>query len=80
MIKLLGCLLLSLNHIKIGPDTTAIGYKWIFFFFDSIQLKVSFGQTPVYNWKFRFYADNGEDVDGLPTEGIEIACFHLVRH
>ncbi|CAA3013602.1 BTB POZ domain TNFAIP [Olea europaea subsp. europaea] len=22
-------------------------------------------------------ADNGQDVDGLPTEGVEIACFHL---
>ncbi|KAK6150799.1 hypothetical protein DH2020_015731 [Rehmannia glutinosa] len=26
---------------------------------------------------FEFNIDNGEDVDGLPTEGIEIACFHL---
>ncbi|KAI3451624.1 hypothetical protein Pfo_008289 [Paulownia fortunei] len=26
---------------------------------------------------FEFHIDNGEDVDGLPTEGIEIACFHL---
>lgn len=25
-------------------------------------------------------ADNGENIDGLPTEGIEIACFHLVWH
>ncbi|CAI9777541.1 unnamed protein product [Fraxinus pennsylvanica] len=24
-----------------------------------------------------FHTDNGQDVDGLPTEGIEIACFHL---
>ncbi|KAL1539024.1 hypothetical protein AAHA92_27699 [Salvia divinorum] len=26
---------------------------------------------------FEFHIDNGEDVDGLPTEGVEIACFHL---
>ncbi|KAL2241302.1 uncharacterized protein LOC105178033 [Sesamum indicum] len=26
---------------------------------------------------FEFHIDNGEDVEGLPTEGIEIACFHL---
>ncbi|KAL6578314.1 hypothetical protein OROMI_010642 [Orobanche minor] len=26
---------------------------------------------------FEFDRDNGEDVDGLPTEGVEIACFHL---
>ncbi|KAL7101935.1 hypothetical protein ACP275_08G087300 [Erythranthe tilingii] len=26
---------------------------------------------------FEFNIDNGENVDGLPTEGIEIACFHL---
>ncbi|KAL6504219.1 hypothetical protein OROGR_026142 [Orobanche gracilis] len=26
---------------------------------------------------FEFDIDNGEDVDGLPTEGVEIACFHL---
>lgn len=25
------------------------------------------------------YADSGEDVEGLATEGIEIVCFHLVR-
>ncbi|KAG6396269.1 hypothetical protein SASPL_142416 [Salvia splendens] len=24
-----------------------------------------------------YTVDNGEDVDGLPTEGVEIACFHL---
>ncbi|KAL2504696.1 hypothetical protein Adt_20317 [Abeliophyllum distichum] len=24
-----------------------------------------------------FHTDNGQDVDGLPTEGVEIACFHL---
>lgn len=26
---------------------------------------------------FEFRTDDGEDVDGLPTEGIEITCFHL---
>ncbi|EPS71764.1 hypothetical protein M569_02999, partial [Genlisea aurea] len=26
---------------------------------------------------FEFHIDSGEDVDGLPSEGIEIACFHL---
>ncbi|XP_022844689.1 uncharacterized protein LOC111367852 [Olea europaea var. sylvestris] len=26
---------------------------------------------------FDFHTDNGENIDGLPTEGIEIACFHL---
>lgn len=26
---------------------------------------------------FEVHIDGGEDVDGLPTEGIEIACFHL---
>lgn len=26
---------------------------------------------------FDFRSDDGEDVDGLPTEGIEITCFHL---
>ncbi|KAL8508626.1 hypothetical protein ACS0TY_019031 [Phlomoides rotata] len=26
---------------------------------------------------FEFHIDNGEDVDGLPTEGVEITCFHL---
>ncbi|KAL8477372.1 hypothetical protein ACS0TY_029611 [Phlomoides rotata] len=29
---------------------------------------------------FEFHIDNGEDVDGLPTEGVVIACFHLVCH
>lgn len=24
-------------------------------------------------------ADDGEDVDGLPNEGVEITFFHLVR-
>lgn len=28
--------------------------------------------------EFAFSADNGEDVDGLPTEGVEIVCFDLV--
>ncbi|KAG8643046.1 hypothetical protein MANES_12G147400v8 [Manihot esculenta] len=26
---------------------------------------------------FDFRTDDGQDVDGLPTEGVEIACFHL---
>ncbi|XP_052196740.1 uncharacterized protein LOC127804058 isoform X1 [Diospyros lotus] len=26
---------------------------------------------------FEFRTDDGQDVDGLPTEGIEITCFHL---
>lgn len=26
---------------------------------------------------FEFRTDSGEDVDGLPTEGVEITCFHL---
>ncbi|XP_050383351.1 uncharacterized protein LOC126800074 [Argentina anserina] len=26
---------------------------------------------------FDFRTDDGEDVDGLPTEGVEITCFHL---
>ncbi|KAG7982825.1 hypothetical protein I3843_04G072700 [Carya illinoinensis] len=26
---------------------------------------------------FDFRADNGQDADGLPTEGVEITCFHL---
>ncbi|XP_057971941.1 uncharacterized protein LOC131160348 isoform X2 [Malania oleifera] len=26
---------------------------------------------------FEFRTDDGEDVDGLPTEGVEITCFHL---
>lgn len=26
---------------------------------------------------FEFHTDDGQDVDGLPTEGIEITCFHL---
>lgn len=26
---------------------------------------------------FEFRSDDGQDVDGLPTEGIEITCFHL---
>lgn len=26
---------------------------------------------------FEFRTDDGQDVDGLPTEGIEISCFHL---
>ncbi|XP_051127058.1 uncharacterized protein LOC127248646 [Andrographis paniculata] len=26
---------------------------------------------------FEFHIDNGEDVDGLPSEGVEIVCFHL---
>ncbi|KAA8531136.1 hypothetical protein F0562_005845 [Nyssa sinensis] len=26
---------------------------------------------------FEFRTDDGEDVDGVPTEGIEITCFHL---
>lgn len=26
-----------------------------------------------------YFADDGQDVDGLPTEGVEITCFHLVR-
>ena len=25
-----------------------------------------------------YFVDDGEDVDGLPTEGVEITCFHLV--
>lgn len=25
-----------------------------------------------------YFADDGQDVDGLPTEGVEITCFHLV--
>lgn len=28
----------------------------------------------------RLYADDGQDVEGLPTEGVEITCFHLVYH
>lgn len=31
----------------------------------------------VYAWCSNF-ADDGQDIDGLPTEGIEITCFHLV--
>ncbi|XVF58850.1 hypothetical protein PTKIN_Ptkin07bG0099000 [Pterospermum kingtungense] len=27
---------------------------------------------------FDFRTDDGQDIDGLPTEGIEITCFHLV--
>ncbi|XP_021275247.1 uncharacterized protein LOC110410013 [Herrania umbratica] len=27
---------------------------------------------------FDFRSDDGQDIDGLPTEGIEITCFHLV--
>lgn len=23
-------------------------------------------------------ADDGQDVDGVPTEGVEITCFHMV--
>jgi hypothetical protein len=26
---------------------------------------------------FDFRTDNGQDVDGLPTEGVEITCFHV---
>lgn len=24
------------------------------------------------------FADDGQDIDGLPNEGVEITCFHLV--
>lgn len=26
------------------------------------------------------FADDGQDVEGLPTEGVEITCFHLVMN
>lgn len=53
------------------------------YLFCHILYKSSFGQTPYQRhlnllMKGLFCADNGEDVDGLPTEGVEIACFHLV--
>lgn len=28
--------------------------------------------------KYSAHADDGQDIAGLPTEGIEITCFHLV--
>lgn len=27
---------------------------------------------------FLIFADDGQDIDGLPNEGVEITCFHLV--
>lgn len=48
------------------------------------QTKIFFGirhvnAFQVFNKVYWYSADSGEDVDGLPTEGVEITCFHLVR-
>lgn len=47
-----------------------------------ISLLLNKQQTKPWTWvpKITFYilSDDGEDIDGVPTEAVEITCFHMV--